>query len=372
MHKGVSVDENEPGLKMLTVSPEVAGFQSVLRAKLEAANTRHLAIHYDALFLTVPQRGLGVWVNEIVPELGMDLAPAFERSLASVGMRAAKSIPWIVAFGYAFGVSCHAFSGANAARRHEAGVIAGLNMLLLSLLDRLIDEHPAQFSFIKDYFTRDSIEAWVIKRQLPDRLLREDAPVAAGLIELYRIYLTLGYGLLDRSLNKNATQAIWLEALLHAHLSESASADRKMSACQPSPEMVENCAVPSVAGAWEIAVSCCLAESVDCISSTKPFAEMYGMLTWMVDDVSDIRADISNDIWNGLSARLALAGAEAEKQQLVLLDYESRCTAAIHELYQMVSRFKWDENDEFSLADILWAYIWAWLGGQASWFNVSR
>lgn len=372
MHNSVSIELDIVGAGAFSLSPELLDFKDRLRARLEASNAQHPVIDYDHLFMVCPQRGQDVWVTDIVPAWRLGSTAAFERSLMSVGMRAAKTIPWIVAFGYAFGIACHSLAGGHAARRHDAGVISGLNMLLLALLDRLIDEHPQEFALVKDCFTRESIRDWVVNRTPPKRLLRDDSPVAAGLIELYRIYLEFGYGMLDRSPDKAAVQDVWLEALLQAHQAESVSMDRKMSACMPTPEMVVDCAQPSVSGAWAIAVSSCLAEPVSDIFSVRPFAELYGSLTWKVDDVADVQKDVSNDIWNGFCASVALAEAAGLERESVFSDYEARSAEEVRELYRMLSRFRWVERDSFSMADVLWAYLWTWLGGQASWFDLGQ
>jgi hypothetical protein len=156
----------------------------------------------------------------------------------------------------------------------------------------------------------------------------------------------------------------WLNALCDLHRVEAESVDRRISKVHPSKELITHAAAPSIAAFWGLAVSACLAESEATVRSIEQFAKDYGRLTWYADDASDIEKDIKADVWSGLALRLSMEAKSQKDIERVVFSLADEAGQIVTGLYSTAGQFHWEAEDRFSLADILWAYIWAWIGGQ--------
>jgi hypothetical protein len=335
-----------------------------MRERVELYAPNHAGLDYAALLEACQRRALILWNQRIAPELNIPAQRAFERALANVGMRAGLSIPWVFASGYAFGAGCHAAAGGNPDNREDAAVACGLYMFILGTFDHLLDEYPQEFSGIGEIINADALKHYVLDRSL--QKLKHDDPdkvLMNGLLALYQVYFRLCHRMLDRHSDPALAQT-WLDALCELHRVEAESVDRRISKVLPNRELIKHAEAPSIAAFRGLGVTACLAEGEATARRIENFAKDYGQLTWYADDVSDIEKDIKDDIWSGLAIRLVMEAKDSNDIQRVVLKAADEAGGVVTTLYEKLNQAYWNPQDSFSLADVLWAYIWAWLGGQ--------
>jgi hypothetical protein len=156
---------------------------------------------------------------------------------------------------------------------------------------------------------------------------------------------------------------MWLKTLNDLHRTEAESADRRISKFPPSEALIGRTEEPSVAAFWALALTSCLGGNEKHALATEKFAKGFGRLTWLVDDLSDLDKDIRDDRWSGLAIRLAMSAGDTHSIEQIVLEIADEAGQLIDDLYATAGSLHWEEGDEFSVADILWAYIWSWLGG---------
>lgn len=338
-------------------------FAASVRHTLERELTRHQQLDYSQLFSTCTSRALGLWNRHLVPELDIESQRQFERALVAVDMRAGRAIPWTLASGYAFGAACHVLAGGAASEREDVATTTGLYMFILGLFDHLLDEFPQEFGNIGQIITKQSLQCWVEQNDLSGVEHSADKPLAAGLMRLYKLYFMRSQRLLARG-QEQTISATWLDALQTMHRVETESTDRRMNVVQPSKELIDAAAQPSLQAFWVLAISACLGLGDEAAQKIKSFALDYGRLTWLVDDVMDLPVDIKNGIWSGLAVRLSLETQDQQQADKLVQEVAQDCVQLMTQLYDELGDVRWQDDDPFSLADILWAYLWAWLGGQ--------
>lgn len=334
----------------------------LMRDSLARYAPNHGKLDYAALFASCHKRGLRLWNVHIAREVDIKEQRAFERALANVGMRAGLSIPWAFSSGYAFGVACHGAAGGDARHREEAAVICGLYMFLMGLFDHLLDEYPHEIADLGEIINADCLGQCVLERNYQALKCDSEHILANGILKLYQVYFRLCHRLLDRQPDATLIQT-WLDALRKLHSAETESVDRRISRSAPSKALIEHAQVPSVSAFWGLAVSACLGEGEEAARRVEKFARDHGRLTWFADDASDIEKDIKADIWSGLALRIALDAENRNDIENVILGVSGEAGRIVADLYANVGDMYWDSRDSFSVADVLWAYIWAWVGG---------
>lgn len=335
----------------------------VARRRISAYAPRHSELNYAGLFDICRMRALMLWNTRIAPELNIQEQRAFERALASVGMRAGISIPWTFASGYAFGLACHAAAGNNPAHREEAAAACGLLMFFMGTYDHLLDEYPDEFQGIEKIINADSLENWANGNDLETLKVDPNKVLANGLLRLYQTYFKLCSRMFKRHPDTQLFQT-WLQALKDIHRVEAESTDRRISKVTPHMTLIKHTEEPSVVAFWALAVTACMGESETHTRLIEKFAKSYGSLTWYADDFSDIEKDIHDDRWSGLAIRLALDAKKNGDIEKIVCELADKAGARVTTLYEVAGDQYWEERDTFSVADILWAYIWAWLGGE--------
>lgn len=335
----------------------------IMRERMAMYSPNHERLDYAKLFDACRNRALWLWNARIVPELEIGQQRKFERALADVGMRAGLSIPWVFASGFAFGAACHAVAGGDPAHRDEAAQLCGLYMFILGTFDHLLDEYPDEFAGLGEIINSDTLERCVLYRDWQSFKCGPDKVLASGLLELYKVYFKLGHRLLDRHPDP-ALARTWLSALRELHRVEAESVDRRMSKVTPSKELIMRAEAPSTAAFWGLGVTACLGDGESAARRVETFAKDYGRLTWFADDASDIEKDIKDEIWSGLAIKLTLEAKNNSDVERVIRGTGDEAGKIITNLYENCSSSYWSPGDNFSLADILWAYIWAWVGGQ--------
>ncbi len=310
------------------------------------------------------QRSLRLWNTLIVPDLDVGQQRHFERALADVGMRAGISIPTVFGFGYSFGAACHALAGGAPERRDEAAATVGLYMFIMGVFDHLLDEYPAEFGDLGKIINAASLEQWTIERVLDGLKTTPDKVLAHGLLQLHRVYFMRCHRLLDRSGDSRLAKT-WLEALRELYRVEHESVERRISKVKPSEALIRHAERPSSDGFWGLGVTACLGEGEVAARRIEKFARDFGRLTWYVDDAADIEKDIRADIWSGLAIRLALHAMTQKQAEEVAQQQAEDAGAIIKNICQALGDARWQPEDTFTLADMLWAHLWSWLGGTA-------
>ena len=325
-------------------------------------------LDHPALLQTCRQRALQLWNTQIVPDLDITEQRRFERALAQVGMRAGLAIPMVFGFGFAFGAACHTLAGGDASRRDAAAATVGLYMFIQGVFDHLLDEHPQEFGGMGESINAATLKRWALDRDLDDLNPAPGGELAQGLLRLYRVYFLRCHRALeaaDRPDEKLAQS--WLSALRELHRVEMASVDRRISQVPPSQELAQKAEGPSSDGFWGLGVSACLGLSEAAARRIEPFARDFGRLTWYVDDAADIEKDIAADIWSGLAIRLAMSDAAAPPSvDQVVMAQAQDAGKLVEEMVAQLGEQRWEAGDKFTLAQMLWAHLWGWLGGVAA------
>ena len=335
---------------------------TLVRGRITKYVPNHGVLNYEELFKTCRSRALHLWNTRIAPELDIQEQRVFERALVDVGIRAGLSIPWTFASGYVFGMVCHTAAGGDLTRREEAAVICGLMMFFMGTYDHLLDEHPEEFLGIEKLINAESIENWAKGNNLDSLKVSSNKVLANGLLKLYQTYFKLCVRLFNRSPDSKLLHT-WVQVLRDIHRVEAESFERRISKITPNEELIKHTEEPSIVAFWALAVTACLAEGEDAARIIEKFAKGYGRLTWYADDASDIEKDIGDDRWSGLAIRLALDAKDNRDIESIALNLADEAGRIVTMLYEVAGNMYWHPDDKFTLADILWAYIWAWLGG---------
>lgn len=338
-------------------------YTPLLRAALEAGYPRHRELDYNALFSACSDRGGRLWREQIVPALGAVQAEAFDKALWRVRMRAETSIPWPVGFGYAFGAACHALAGGRTEDRVYAATTAGLANFLVGLFDHLLDKHPREFGTLGDLVSDAALKRYTLDRDLSAFVADPQQVLAAGLVGLYRLYLMRCHHLLGEP-EDTPTARAWSDALRSVHEAERLSVTWKISQVPVSRAMIEQSETPGLHAYWMIALVACLGVGEEGVKKMEPFARRFIRFMRQVDSVVDIEDDIRNDAWGGMVARIALEARDQDDADRIVTETADECAQLLQDLRDTVSHIFWEPGDAFSLADILWAYVWTWAGGQ--------
>ena len=338
-------------------------YRSQLRAALEAAYARHGDLDYRALFTACTDRGEQLWREVLVPELGAERAAAFDKALWRVRMRPETSIPWPMGFGYAFGAACHALAGGRGESRAYAATTAGLANFLVGLFDYLLDKHPREFGTLGELVSDDALRRYTLDRDLSTFVVDSAQTLAAGLVALYRLYLQRCHHQLGDANDAPMARA-WSNALRQVHDAERQSVSWRISKVPPTAAMIEQSETPGVYAYWMIAVVACLDAGDAGLRRMEPFARRLIRFMRLVDTVVDIEDDIRNDLWGGAVARIALEAHNQQDADRIVREITEECVQLLDVLQGEVASLYWDAGDAFSLADILWAFVWTGAGGQ--------
>lgn len=336
-------------------------YQKRLREAIETAYPSHRQIDLVQMLEVCTSRSRVLWNMQIAPDLDIPLQREFERNLPKIKMRGGISIPSIFLFGYAFGLACHRLSGVDGNREVEVASTSGLYMFLLGLFDHLLDEYPEYFADMGKAFSKETISQFIRDKDYHALVKYADNPLAEGMAQLYEVYFKRSHRLSENG--EKAIYQTWCEELQRMHRVEAESVDRRMHIVEPQQQVVEAAIEPSLSAFRVLAISACLERSQFDNPVIEKFAKDYATLTWLVDDVSDLQEDLQEGIWSGLLVKLALAGLDAEKTELVLDEVMSEAVELVASLCELLKDEKWELEDEFSLADILWYVIWSWCGG---------
>ncbi|MCK7581373.1 MAG: hypothetical protein MZV65_40905 [Chromatiales bacterium] len=114
---------------------------------------------------------------------------------------------------------------------------------------------------------------------------------------------------------------------------------------------------------WMIAVVACLDAGDEGLRRMEPFARRLVRFMRLVDTVVDIEDDIRNDLWGGAVARIALEARDQQDADRIVREITEECAQLLSVLQGEVAGLFWEPGDAFSLADILWAYVWTGAGG---------
>lgn len=283
-------------------------------------------------------------------------------------MRAARSIPWPMGLGYAYGAACHALAGGEPTKRDEAATTAALAAFLVGFFDHLMDNYPQEFGSLGSLITESSLSCWAEGRDLERLSYGSENSPAAGFAALYRLYFLRCYQLMGGYIDSPVTHR-WLDALKRMHRSQGDSAAWRMSRMSPSAELIEEVETPGTYAYWVIALSTCLGMDESAVRKMEDFAKKFTRLLRLTDGITDIDLDVQKDTWSGLTVRLALEAATQAQADALVEAVADECVTLLRTTSKMVEGLHWQSGDEFSLADILWAYIWVSLGGN---FEVKR
>lgn len=342
--------------------------KSTFRAALEAGVTRHRDINYSGLFKTCLGRAMQGWRAHIVPEFGIEQAAAFEKALWRVRMRPETSIPWPMGFGYAFGAACHDIAGGDPARRDEAAATSALAMFLVGLFDHLLDKYPREFADLGERVGSSAVTRYALDRDLSGLAVAEASTLAGAFMTLYRIYFQRCHRLLGPDTHSLVAR-LWHESLQKMHEAERASLGWRVSRVSPTPDMAELVETPGSYSHWVVAISSCLDGDLSSIQRMEGPARKYIRLARLIDSVVDIEDDIKNDLWGGMTVRLALeANSQSDVDRLVM-ESADECVQLWQSLEKTFSQYKLQPSEPFTLADILWAYLWTSAGGEVPGIN---
>ena len=87
-------------------------------------------------------------------------------------------------------------------------------------------------------------------------------------------------------------------------------------------------------------------------------------LSRLLDSVVDVEEEVNNDLWGGMGVRLALEANTQKEADAIIQQAAAECAGSWLSLEPSFAAYKWHRDDEFTLADVLWAYLWTWAGGQ--------
>lgn len=345
---------------------QIAHLLPRFRAALEAGYPRHRDLDYTELFRVCVPRASQLWREEIAAEIGAERVAAFEKALWKVRMLPEVSIARPMAFGYAYGAACHALAGGNEAQRNEAATTSALAMFLVGLFDHLLDRYPREFGAVGSLISDVSLKRYALERDLSALVYDPQQPVAAGLVSLYRLYFARCHRLMGEQQKDSPVARRWFQTLARMHQAESASVGFKMSSVIPNAALIEQTEMPGTYAFHAIAQSVCLGLDETSARKMEPFASNYTRLTRLVDGVADLKDDLRKGSWSGLTVRLALEAGDQAAAERIVMDTADECadllTASLHRLPEM----HWQAGDSFTLADILWAYVWTWAGGEVA------
>ncbi len=334
----------------------------LMRDSLVAHYPRHHQIDYASLYLMWTGRAATLWREEIVPSIGTEVSAAFEQSLKRVRMPAEQAIPWIIGFGYAFGMACHTVADGRPDRRESGAVAAAMEMLVYGLVDHLLDEYPKESAGVEAIFDFDALDRWAHDGNLSRFDQISGNPITDGVVRLHRAVLASGLALPEVP-REQTLIAECAQILRRTYEAEQASLQRKMAVTGPTQDLIKQAEETSTFGFQALAVIACLGEGKPAWQKVERFAHDFGRLTWLVDDVSDIEQDKRKGVWSGLAVRLALeAKSPADVERMVRVDTEE-CGRIITEIAPQLRDVYCRPGDPYSLMDVLWAYIWVWLGG---------
>jgi len=339
-------------------------FRSLLLGMLRAAYPRQAQLDYGAVFGTCVARGQRLWREQLVPEFGVDKAPIFEKALWRARMRAETSIPWPLGYGYAFGAACHAIAGGKPEERAAAATNSALAMFLIGLFDHLLDKYPREFGDIGKLVSGNAIRLYTLERNLAGLAHNPEQVLAAGFVDLYRLYFERCHRLLGPEQNSPVAQ-LWYASLVRMHAAESASLNLRISKVPPTKALIEDSEAPGTASSWIVGLSACLGLNEAAVAQMEPFARNLNRLTRLVDSVVDVDDDIKQDLWGGLAVRLALNAKDQASADRIMMSVAEECVALLIELAEgPASQLKLQAGDPFTLMDVLWAYLWSGAGGE--------
>ena len=337
-------------------------FSDIARQYIESNVPQHQPLDYGGLFRTCTARGLDAWRTHLEPALDKQQLESFIKQLPSVRVLPGHAIPWMIASGYAFGSACHALVDGAIKQRDTIGATCGGLMMTLGIYDHLMDHYPDEFGQVGEIVVDDSIDQWVKHQDYQNMEHDPEAALTRGLLDMYRLYFERAHTYMKK--DDEAMLELWCDALKTMHYYERESLNRRISLLKPDKEVLFNAEQPSLYLYWVQAISACLGEGVEAAGKVETFARDYGRLTWLVDDISDYQIDLDDDIWTGLSLRLATEANTPDEAEAVVLSMAQECVELIEKTYAALGDMRWQENDPFTLADVLWAYIWVWLGGK--------
>lgn len=340
-------------------------FSAVLRRALIANYPRHHELDYAALFNQCSRRAGEVYLTQFVPEIGRERSVRFERMLAKINMRAAVSIPRPMAMGYALGAACHALAGGRAEDRHEAASGSAMGMFLIGYFDELFDHYPEELGELGTMLTEEAMIRWAAHQQLDDMVHDPEKVLAAGFLDLYRVYLKRCHALADRS-DKPGVAGMWVDALIEMHQAEADSVRYRMTGTPPGQEMITLADMPRKTAFWAMALGACLGMDEQAISAMSPFVRDYANLVAEVDGAVNVAVDIRKQVWSGFAAKLALNAHNQKDADRILDDTVNECVSLLVSIPESLDSCYWQAGDAFSLKDILWAYVWTWSGGEVS------
>jgi hypothetical protein len=336
-------------------------FKDRLRTAMQAHYPGHQNLDMDNMANTCASRALAIWRQAITPDLNIPEQREFERHLPEVKMRAGISIPRIFLFGYAFGLACHYLVGGEEKSRPEIGATSGLYMFILGMFDHLMDDYPEFFGDLGRSFSGEAIENYVFNEAYGDLARYASNPLAKGLAGLYRVYFQRCHRLVPQGDAEIITS--WSEELKRMHRVEAESVDRRISSVEPDASIAEHALQPSLSAFRVLAMSASLEQPAFQNASLEQFAEAYATLSWLVDDVSDIQKDLDADIWSGLAVRLATEAEDQSAADRLIDSIADDASAYLCQMHELLKDCKWQAEDAFSIADVLWYVIWAWCGG---------
>jgi hypothetical protein len=343
---------------------QTAHFQPLLQGMLRAGYPRQAQIDYGVVFGTCVARGQRLWREQIVPEFGAGKTPLFEKALWRARMRPETSIPWPLAYGYAFGAACHAIAGGKPEERDAAATNSALAMFLIGLFDHLLDKFPREFGDIGKLVSGDAVRQYTLERNLTGLAHNPEQVLASGFVDLYRLYFVRCHRLLGLDKNSPIAQ-LWHTSLVRMHAAENASLGLRISKVPPTQTLIEDSEAPGSTSSWIVALSACLGFDAAAVKQMEPFAHTLNRLTRLVDSVVDAADDIKQDLWGGLAVRLALGATDQASADRIVMDVAEECVTLLTELAEgPASQLKWQAGDPFTLMDVFWAYLWSWAGGE--------
>lgn len=336
-------------------------FQQQLREAMERAYPGHKDIDLGRMVDICSSRALALWRSHVTPDLDVPLQREFERNLPKINMRAGISIPKIFLFGYAFGAACHYLAKGKAEHRDDIGATCGLYMFILGLFDHLMDEFPDYFDGVGSLFSGTAIENYILKQNHDELDRYEGNPLAKGMVKMYQAYFTRCHRLVNHESDEMLN--VWCEELKRMHRVEAESVDRCMSSVTPDKSLIEHAVQPSLSAFRVLAISATLEQNAFKHDAVEDFARSYATLSWLVDDVSDLQKDIQNDIWSGLAVRLISEVDDAHDVDSLIEAIAEQASSILLSMHASLKDARWQADDDFSLADVLWYVIWSWCGG---------
>lgn len=177
-------------------------------------------------------------------------------------------------------------------------------------------------------------------------------------MSLYRIYFQRCHRFFGSD-NKSPLANKWHDDLLKMHDSERASRGWKISKVAPTPELIVLVETPGSYSQWIVGLTSCLGFDLDPVNKIQEIATKYIHLSRLLDSVVDIEDDIKNDQWGGMTVRLALEGNSQADVERIILETAEECIQLWQDVEKQFSQYKRHPEDNFTLADILWAYLYS-------------